>query len=198
MKGLEVNLIFRKKTMVCFGTSLTQTGGWVEMLQKQLPDWKVINSGQGGMNSNWGRDNFEKKVLRFNPNIVLMEFAINDCYIGPPFYKKPTFEESSKNINFMVDKLWGARVFYLTMNPPLDKFLFGRNPAEQRPEWEKYTQEHCGEAKFRNATIIDIADYWKMLPEKAFLKFCPDGLHPNELGSGIITAPTILDQVIKW
>ena len=91
-----------KKRLVCFGTSLTSGSGWVKMLKKRLPDWRVINSGKGGMNSNWGMDNFGQKVLRYNPHVVLMEFSVNDAYIKTDFYGTVDFDRSIWNIKFMI------------------------------------------------------------------------------------------------
>ncbi len=196
-----------KKRMVCYGTSLTSsdgwfgtsfrsTGGWVKMLDKSLPDWRVINSGKGGMNSNWGMDNFQKKVLRYNPHVVLMEFAINDAYTGKlPFYDTPGFDKSIQNIKFMIKKLKWCKVFYMTMSPPLDKFLFDRNPAEDRPMWDLFYREHRDIAHELGAEVINITRKWEALSTEKFLEYCPDGLHPNELGSKMITLPTILKRL---
>ena len=185
--------------MVCFGTSLTSSGGWVKMLRKQLLDWRVINSGEGGMNSNWGMDNFGKKVLKYNPHVVLMEFSINDAYIRYDEIdygcKATSLEQSIQNIKFMIKKLKWCKVYYMTMNPPLDIFISGRNPKEDRPEWWLYSNTHQQVAETLGAEVIDIAEKWKALSTEKFLEYCPDGLHPNELGSKMITLPTILERL---
>ena len=181
-----------KKTMVCYGTSLTSGSGWVKMLQKELPDWCVINSGEGGMNSNWGVDNFEKKVLRYSPHVVLMEFSINDCFIGEPLYEKPQLNKSLSNIKNMIKRLRWSKVYYMTMNNPLDIYLKGRNPAEQRPLWETYYRRHRLVAKELGAEIINHTPMWEVLDQGEFLRLCSDGLHPCEQGSKEITLPTIL------
>jgi len=184
-----------KKRMVCYGTSLTSGSGWVKMLKKRLPDWKIINSAKGGMNSNWGVDNFEQKVLKFNPHIVLMEFAVNDAYIKTDFYGTVDIEQSIQNIKSMIKKLKWCKVFYMTMNNPLDMYLQGRNPAEDRPGWERYYRLHRFEAYECGADVINITARWQTLDKDDFLKFCPDGLHPSELGSGMITIPAIMEAL---
>ena len=181
-----------KKRIVTYGTSLTSTGNWVKMLKHKLPGWKVINSAEGGQNSEWGVRNFDKKVLRHNPHCVLMEFAINDSYIRDSFCGKLDIEKSLKNIRYMIEKLKWSKVFYMTMNPPLDKFISGRNPAADRPDWERYYRQHRYEAHCLGASIINITARWEALGEEKFLEYCPDGLHPNELGSHFITIPAIM------
>ena len=170
------------------------------MLNKALPDWRVINSGEGGMNSNWGMDNFGKKVLRYNPHVVLMEFSINDAYIRYDEIdygcKATSLVQSIKNIKFMIKKLKWCKVFYMTMSPPLNKFLFDRNPAEDRPEYWLYSNVHQKVAyDIPGVEVIDIAEKWQVLSTEKFLEYCPDGLHPNECGSENITLPTILERL---
>jgi len=188
-----------KKRLVCYGTSLTSTGGWVKMLKKRLPDWRVINSGEGGINSNWGLDNFGKKVLKYNPHVVLMEFAINDSYIKYDeidYGCKPTsFDQSIQNIKFMIKKLKWCKVYYMTMNPPLDIFIAERNPAEDRPDYWLYSNTHQKVADTLGAEVIDMNEKWKALSTENFLEYCPDGLHPNEFGSEMITIPAIMEAI---
>lgn len=183
--------------MVCYGTSLTAGSGWVKMLNKELKDWYVINSGKGGMNSNWGVDNFYKKVLRYKPKIVLMEFAINDAYIKDDFYKLVDIVDSITNIEILtlILRRRDIKVYLMAMNPPLDLFLSGRNPALDRPDYSDYYFAHQQIAKVLHIPFIDHTKEWRKLSTDDFLKYCPDGLHPNELGSKEITIPTILKQL---
>lgn len=188
----------RKKKIVCFGTSLTEGSGWVKMLQKELPEYHVINFGKGGMNSNWGVKNL-KWVLWFKPEIVLMEFAINDASILTEYYKPVNQFQSSINLQRMIYdfKVNGIEVYLMVMNPPLDINIYERNPAEDRPEYNEYYELHKAIAIINNIPFIDLTAEWNKLSREDFLWFCPDGLHPNELGSRGITVPTILKQLNK-
>ena len=194
MKLLNKLRQINKKIMVCYGTSLTSGSGWVKMLGKELPGWCVINSGKGGMNSTWGIDNFEDRVLTYNPHIVLMEFAVNDAYTKEDFYRRSSFTESLANIRNMISRL-RCEVYYMTMNPPLDMFIQGRNPAEDRPYWRDYYKIHRRVAHEMDAKIINITSRWQVLDTEDFLRYAPDGLHPNELASREITIPTILEAL---
>lgn len=185
---------FYKNVLICFGTSLTEGSGWVKMLQKEMPDWYVVNFGKGGECSDWGTKVY-KKILYFKPKIVLMEWAINDAYIR---YPKPlTLAESKSNLIEMIYffKSKGIEVYVQVMNPPLDIFLAGRNPLKDRPEFQKFYELHREISKNYAVPFIDHVKEWNKLSKRKFLEYCPDGLHPNELGSQKITIPLIKNKM---
>jgi len=135
-----------------------------------------------------------------------MEFSINDAYIRYDeidYGSKPTtFEQSIQNIRFMIKKLKWCKVYYMTMNPPLDIFIAERNPAEDRPDWWLYSNAHQKVADTLGAEVINIAEKWQRYIDNpyptgrySFLDLCPDGLHPNELGSKMITIPAIMEAL---
>ena len=184
---------FHKNVMVCLGTSLTAGSGWVKMLGMKLLDWYVVNLAKGGMNSNWGVTQI-RIVLRFKPKIILMEWAINDAYIGKPFFRPiSTYAESYNNIERMIEAFKGIKIIMLGMNPPLDMFLCGRNPAAERPCYRVYESQHYQLAKRWKIPYIDITKEWDKLNKDDFLHYCPDGLHPNALGSRDLIIPKILE-----
>lgn len=76
-------------TIVCIGGSLTQGGSaWQYLLKdyfsKKMPDKEIviINSGIGGTTSEYGAKRYEKDVLSFNPDFVIIDFAVNDRTMG--------------------------------------------------------------------------------------------------------------------
>ncbi len=78
--------------IICFGDSITQSGGaegdrWPTRLQHSLDEWrpgvyKVFNRGIGGNTSAQGYDRMETEVLPALPAVVLVEFGINDAHCG--------------------------------------------------------------------------------------------------------------------
>jgi len=57
-----------KATVVTYGTSLTKVGAWPDQLRAVLEQnypgqITLINSAQGGSNSEWGRKAFDEKVI---------------------------------------------------------------------------------------------------------------------------------------
>lgn len=73
-------------TVAFIGGSLTQGGtGWIattkSVLQKHMPDKKIvtINAGKGGTGSAYGAARFMEDVGIYNPDMIFIEFAVNDC-----------------------------------------------------------------------------------------------------------------------
>lgn len=182
---------FHRNVMVCYGTSLTEGSGWVDLLRKELPKWHIVNLAKGGMNSNWGVDNI-KLVKRFKPKVILMEWAINDSYEKCPYYKPTNKQSSLANIVTMLNAFKDSKIFMLGMNPPFNKFLFSRNPYTDRIFYWWFSNRHREIAKRNNISYIDITSEWNKLTEFEFLYYCPDGLHPNINASKDITVPTII------
>lgn len=76
-------------TVACIGGSLTEGGGpWQFLLKgylaEKMPDKeiKIVNSGIGGTTSEYGAKRYAKDVLAFNPDLVIIEFAVNDRTMG--------------------------------------------------------------------------------------------------------------------
>jgi lysophospholipase L1-like esterase len=184
----------KKQTLITYGTSLTAEGCWVRQLQDELnkryPDMvKVINSGKGGMWSKWGIENLKQRVIKKNPDTVLIEFAINDAYLD----YKTSVEDARLNLENMIDQLMEANpdceIILMTMNPPV-----GRQLAH-RPEITKYYQTYREVAKSRKLAIIDHYRNWeKILNEdaKLFNQYVPDGIHPEPEGCEKVITPAIL------
>ncbi len=69
--------------MGTYGTSLTAGGFWVEQLswyfnEKYTGLVKIVNGGQGGMDSRWGLGNVRNRVISQKPDCVTIEFSVND------------------------------------------------------------------------------------------------------------------------
>lgn len=69
--------------IVIYGTSLTAAGQWsaqmLGALQTIYPGLvTLVNSGGSGMESDWGVANLQTRVLDHNPDVVFIEFSVND------------------------------------------------------------------------------------------------------------------------
>lgn len=81
-------------TIVAIGDSLTN--GWMvrkgyldfldEMLRERYPsaDFRIINRGIPGDTSDGGLDRLRGDVIDFDPDCVLVQFALNDMFMGYP------------------------------------------------------------------------------------------------------------------
>ena len=88
----------REQTIVYYGTSLTQAGAWTRFLTEELTakfpgQVTARNSGGPGMHSGWGLRNVDERVIAHKPDVVFIEFAINDAgrhNKSRPFFAGPT------------------------------------------------------------------------------------------------------------
>ena len=183
----------KKQHIVTYGTSLTAGGAWVgqlrELLNKKFPGLATVtNSGQGGMWSKWGLDHLDERVLKKNPDTVIMEWAINDAFLE----YKTSVEEAQKNLETMLDAILkqnaNCEIILMTMDPPINVHL------EKRPEIEKYYQMYRDVAKARKLRLIDNEVNWKPILEKGkadYLALVPDGIHPNAKGCETVIMPAL-------
>ena len=190
IKNLEAG---KKQQLLTYGTSLTEGGPWVgqlrELLTKKYGDKiTVTNSGKSAMWSKWGLDNLDERVLKKNPDTVLMEWAINDAFLQ---YKTPV-EQARKYLESMIDRILKqnpqCEIILMTMDPPVREHL------ERRPEIEKYYQMYRDVAKARNLRLIDHEPNWKAVLEKdkaAYDALVPDGIHPNAKGCETVMMPAL-------
>lgn len=169
--------------VVFYGTSLTRSGGWPEIIARELAATYAgltpVNAAENGQHSRWGLENFTARVLAHQPDLVFLEFAINDAVAR--FGLSPG--ESRKNLEAMLDLLQAkspdCAVLLQVMNPAV-----GRPPGHEghRPSLPVYEQVYRAVAGERGLLLVDHAPAWAGLlaqGEAAFLRFVPDGLHPS-------------------
>lgn len=188
-----------KITVVAFGTSLTQYGAWVKMME----DWfnaqypgqvTVINSGGSGQTSVWGKDNVREKVVAPAPDLVLVEFAYNDAH--QRFQISP--DTSAANLDEIVTVIHEAKpataIVVQTMNAPWDPPA-GQGMADSetnRPDLALYCEAWVNYAKAHDLALADHYPKWLALKEKDiehYQKIVPDGSHPNKIGAEEVTWP---------
>jgi lysophospholipase L1-like esterase len=184
------------QTLVVYGTSLTEYGPWVKELQawfaSHYPKTKVINSGGSGQNSVWGLANVKAKVVDQHPDLVFIEFAINDAHTK----FKLTPEQGASNLTAIVTAIKQANPhveFVLqTMNAALD--APPKTAATDRPKLADFYANYTHFAAANHLPLIDHYPAWSALAQKdpkTFLSYAPDGLHPNAAGIKAVTWPTI-------
>lgn len=181
--------------VVFYGTSLTKSGGWAETLTRELaghfPGLRATNAAENGQHSRWGLENLETRVLAHEPDLLFLEFAINDAVAR--FELSPT--EARANLEAMLDQLATRRpecvVVLQVMNP-----VVGRPPGHDghRPHLPVYEQVYRDVAAKRGLLLVDHAPAWATLlkrGEPEFLRYVPDGLHPNAAGYDRFMFPTL-------
>lgn len=190
-----------KQTIVVYGTSLCTlpdgTLTWPAMLQDSInaiyPDAvEVINSARSAMWSTWGVQNLDEKVLSKKPDMVLIEFGMNDAYL--PYHT--SLEVCRINVEYMIDRIKEANpqceIVLQIMNMPIREHL------EKRPHINAYYDVYRKIARKRKLKLIDHYAYWTGIlkqGEEEFLKYVPDGIHPRALAWKTYTVPFILKEL---
>ncbi|MBS0205507.1 MAG: SGNH/GDSL hydrolase family protein [Planctomycetes bacterium] len=187
----------KPQTIVTYGTSLTAGGEWPKQLQLALgarfPKLAtVVNSGSGGQWSTWGVKNLDERVIAKQPDVVLIEFSINDAFL--PY--QTSVDDARANLTHMIDRIHAVRpqceVILMVMNPPIGEHL------ERRPKIADYEQMYRDFAAKKKLRLIDHAPGWQAVLKKGeaeYRKLVPDGIHPNGTGCAEIITPNILQEI---
>jgi acyl-CoA thioesterase I len=166
------------------GDSLTY--GWLvnkgyldylhEMLLKKYPDSQLVimNNGIPGDTASGGLKRLEKDVIKYKPDAVLIQFALNDAFTG----YSPS--EYSKNIQEIIshikDKL-DADVILIT------SIYMGYNMESEVARIFYNVLDKIAEKN--NIPIARVDKYWEshIIDKSHFITFVHDDLvHPNEDG----------------
>lgn len=188
--------------IVCFGDSTTapRTNVIPYCEQIQRPGLVTLNRGIPSNTTEHGRARFQKDVLDAKPDIVIIQFGINDSSVDtwktpPATEPRVTIARYTENLNFFVDSLQAARirVILMTFNPltwtPKMKELYGKPPYRpNRPDGlnqgrQPYLDAIRHIAKTRQITLIDIdAAYQNWSRNHSIDDLLLDGIHPNTKG----------------
>jgi acyl-CoA thioesterase-1 len=189
-----------KVTVAMLGTSLT--GGkwqWVspfrDWLNKDYPGQVTIhNLGVGAsasmavpimkVKNHCGLDRV-KEVVRLKPDVVFIEFAMNDAHTRFEI----SLEQSAKNLNAMIDYIWKANpkteIIVQNMNSVMNLPGHESGPADTRHQLADYYAMYEQVARDRGVRLINHYPNWNKLmkenPEE-FFKYVTDGIHPVEAG----------------
>ena len=190
----------QKKIIVAYGTSLTEGGSWVkdlaDALDKKYPGLAmVINSGGSGQWSRWGVANLEERVILKKPDVVYIEFAVNDSVAR----FNGSVEEARQNLNIIINRILECNskceIILMTMTPadkhPMGHFSYRLNIADY---YEMYREE----AKKNQFLLIDHYPNWLALQKsnkKLFEELVPDSIHPTAEGNTQIVTPLILKSL---
>ena len=181
-------------TVVFYGTSLTKSGGWAEVLIEALkpgrPGLTGINAAADGQHSRWGVENFDPRVLHAKPTILFLEFAVNDALARFEI----SVEESRRNLETMISRFEATgdgAVVLQVMNPVLDR---PAGHTGHRPHLAHYEKMYRSVARERKVSLVDHAPHWERVLQRSEAEFrvaVPDGLHPSLVGYTKYMLPTL-------
>ena len=187
----------REQTVVTYGTSLTAGGAWVTHLRDDLEGRfpglaHVVNSGEGGMWSQWGVENLEERVIAKRPDAVFIEFSINDAFLE----HKTSTEDARRNLETMIDRIVAANskceIILMVMNPPTGASF------EKRPLFVAYEDVYREVAGRRGLRLIDHSHNWHAILKNEPLKwaeYVPDNIHPTAEGCENVITPFLLESI---
>ena len=211
--------------IVCFGDSTTDAGFWssdpnyfkeyknLKVYSQWLEEaftkeasrtFKVINSGISGDTTNEAKARFQKDVLSHNPNLVIIQFGVNDQTIRQDLRLKTamvSLEQFAYNILFFISRIrrTGASIVLMTPGMLLWNETF-KSKFFEKPylinetyglngHLRLYNQMLRKIAKTENIHLIDIFKYqmeYDAKKKQSLQKLLPDGLHPNNKGHKFI------------
>ncbi|HVS69751.1 MAG TPA: SGNH/GDSL hydrolase family protein [Phycisphaerae bacterium] len=190
----------KKQTVITYGTSLTAITAWPKGLQawfdKNFPNQvTVLNTAVSGVTSDFGLKNLQTRVLDHHPDLVFLEFSINDAV---PFFHVP-LEKSIANLDAMVTAIRkqnpNADIIIQIMNPVWDTPQQpGKTAAHDRPDYAAYNDAWRKYAADHHLPLIDHWPAWQKLEHDdpaQFHKDLPDGTHPTPDASRAVTLPII-------
>jgi len=152
----------------------------LESLRQRFPDSKIemINSGISGDTSQDGLSRLDWAVLSYEPDLVTINFGINDCVLGL------SLEEFEMNLVVMVRRIRAG--------PDSEILLLSSQPLESPPYDQRvldYYQTVERVAKEMNVGFVDVYGAWMKrvqagMPLDSLI--LPGLDHPNEAGYRII------------
>jgi acyl-CoA thioesterase-1 len=179
--------------IVAFGTSLTESGGWSDELERALTRCvsrpvRVVRIARNGATSDWGLSQ-TGHVISERPDVILIEFYINDAALNRFIAR----DRSRANLSAIVDELRrqlpSARIFIMAMNP-----VSGMRRL-MRPWLNTYIEAHRDVAAEKGIEYIDHQPLWLLLTTSDLAAAIPDGLHPVAKAAVQIIVPELVDRI---
>lgn len=192
-KNRTINIVFHGHSVPAgyFKTPQVNTlGAYPNLFLKKLKTIyplavvNVIVTAIGGENSVKGAERFERDVLIHKPDLILIDYSLNDRGVG--------LEKAYSAWNQMIKsaKDQGIKVILLTPSPDQNV-----NYADPANELRKHADQVRKLASENQLGLVDIYQAFEFLyPDKEQLsKYMSQVNHPNELGHELIA-----NELIKW
>ncbi|MHA6264575.1 SGNH/GDSL hydrolase family protein [Arenibacterium sp. CAU 1754] len=162
--------------VVVLGTSLTANYDWADQLGDMFAncpsrDVAVSVVARPGATSHWGLEQVDK-VVALAPEIVLIEFAVNDANIRRGILPGSSRTNHQSMLNALAEKRPEARIVLMTMNP------VSSARGVLRPMIGRYYALYPDLAARNAVGFVNLTRHWADRPSpRADL---PDGLHPGK------------------
>jgi len=160
-------------TVAFIGGSLTEGGSsWIattkKMLEEKMPGKEVvtINAGKGGTGSAYGAARFMEDVGKYAPDMVFIEFAVNDCGQSEEGHKM--YMESMVRQSLKMSKV--PTIIFLHAPHPYEKDSENYKKCEAAVMYKTQVGNHYG---IKSIDVYDYMqrDYEKIKDEKGYKTF---------------------------
>jgi lysophospholipase L1-like esterase len=144
----------------------------------------VITTSIGGEQSDGGSKRFETDVISLKPDVVFIDYGLNDRRIGLELAKKYWIEMISMTLGH------GCKVILLTPTPDLkENILYSNAILAKHAEQIRFLADslHVG--------LVDSYNTFKKLVEDGAVlnRYMAQNNHPNEKGHEVVTK-----EILKW
>lgn len=200
----------KAKIIVAFGDSTTAVRGkvriYTDLLAEKFPEYKFINSGVPGNTTRMAKARFEKDVLSHKPDIVIIQFGINDSTVDvwkktPAPDSRVPLSEYEANLKYFISQLRkiNCRIILMTPNPMCWtkklKEMYGKPPYDPDNDkgfnvmLDKYAAAMKNIAGEEKITLLDINQAYYDYSQNNAIKLNNmflDGMHPNDTGHKLV------------
>ena len=192
-KNRTINLVFHGHSVPSgyFKTPEVNTlGAYPQLVLQKIKGiypYAVVNviiTSIGGENSETGAKRFDTDVLIHNPDVVFIDYALNDRSIG--------LERAYKAWNEMIKKTTAKSIKVILLTPSPDAKV---DNANLENELAKHAEQIRKLAKENNIGVVDSYKAFDFLysDKEALEKYMAQFNHPNELGHELIA-----NEIVKW
>lgn len=188
----------KQQAVVVYGTSLSDTSEWPKAFKayfdKRFPGQvSFTNAASSGKQSNWGVANLESRVLSLHPDLLLIEFSMNDAATKHQISPELALANLDRMVKSLRQQNPQVDIVLQTMNTVFDG-NDGKQAATARPNLETYYEGYRKYANEQGLPLIDHYPNWRKLQqedEATFKHWLPDGTHPAPKASLAVTWPAI-------
>ena len=164
---------------------------WAVMVHKYLEEKfntsiKYVNTAVPGMNTLWALNNYEENVNKYNPDLLVLAFGMNDG------------EEPEKHIEKIKKILNGVQEH----NPNIEVLLVASTIANPETTWCAETKLHYideyNKLNMNNVAVVDMTSmHLALLKKKNFRDMTGNNInHPNDFLARVY-AQNILNTILK-
>lgn len=192
-KNRTINIVFHGHSVPAgyFKTPHVNTmGAYPNLFLKKLKEiypYTVVNvivTAIGGENSVKGVERFESDVLIHKPDVILIDYALNDRGVG--------LEKAYLAWNNMIKLAKANNIKVILLTPSPDQNV---NLADSTNVLKKHTDQIIQLAKENQVALVDSYKAFEFLysDKEQLSKYMSQVNHPNELGHELIA-----NEIIKW